>query len=73
MPSTKKKARYLIETFEANKEEIINIINEIITKANNIEADYWMKIKKEVNRALSNEKKNINLSKNLTNCSKNLQ
>jgi hypothetical protein len=61
MPSTKKKARYLIETFEANKEEIINIINEIITKANNIEADYWRKIKKEVNRALSNEKKNINL------------
>jgi hypothetical protein len=61
MPITKKKARYLIETFEANHSEIMNIINEIITKANYIEADYWRKIKKEVNRALSNEKKNINL------------
>ena len=61
MPSTKQKAKYLIETFEGNHTEIMNIINEIINKANYFEAQYWRKTKIEVNRTLSNEKNNLTL------------
>jgi len=55
------KAKYLIETFQKNKDEIINIIIEIIETCTTVEAKYWRNTKKEVIRLLSNEKKNITL------------
>jgi hypothetical protein len=55
------KAKYLIETFQKDKREITNIIDEIISVSKYTEANEWKEIKIEVFRLLSNEKKNLTL------------
>ena len=51
------KARYLIETFQSNKDEIINIIVEIIASETFINSLYWQDVKKEVIKILQTNKK----------------
>jgi len=56
MQEPEHKATYLIETFQSNKDEIINIINEIITLETFINRLYWLDVKNIVIKRLQTKK-----------------